>query len=742
MSKETGQSSTLHRQLGLLDVFCISSGAMISSGLFILPGVAFGLTGSSMCLAYFLAGILTIPALLSKAELATAMPKAGGVYFYIDRSMGPAMGTVGGLAGWFSLSFKSAFALIGMGAFIALLFPQLTDFQLRLAAAGCCIFFMGLNLFGAKHAGRMQIVMVSGLLVVLTIYVIAGVGHVEPAKFKPFQTNGLEGLMMAIGLVFVSFGGLTKVASVAEEVENPGRNLVLGMLLAFVIVVSFYVAVTVVTVGLVDGAALAETLVPLNLGAKVSMGAGGVAMVTVAAILAFISTANAGILAASRVPMAMSRDSLLSRKFDHVHEHRGTPTLAILVTGGCMVAIILLLDLEGLVKTASTLKLLLFMLVNVAVIMMRESKIQNYRPSFKSPLYPWVQIFGILASLVLIAAMGITQLVLASAFVLLSLGWYAFYGRRTRLKRTSALIHIIERMSGRDPACNSLGSELSDIVRERDGIEEDCFDRLVDTCPVLDIKGPCTLEEFLEKASKHLAVTLGMSQDEFIKLYLDREKQNSSIISQTIAIPHIIINEEKRFEMLIARCEEGIHFSDKTPAIETVFMLASSPDERNFHLQALMAIAQIAQKGDFRQEWLNANSERDLRDILHLAHRVRRSHELTRPENTSGGQGEKRRYERKSTAVQCKLHLEEMMYMGQTLDISPGGIKLVIDKWDAPDRFPAESSFEIAIESIWGDKHITCKVVRVCSDSPYTVGIEFNNLSDDERQKLQTWLYG
>ena len=75
---------------------------MISSGLFILPGVAFGLTGPSMCLAYLLAGLLTIPALLSKAELATAMPKAGGVYFYIDRSMGPAMGTVGGLAGWFS----------------------------------------------------------------------------------------------------------------------------------------------------------------------------------------------------------------------------------------------------------------------------------------------------------------------------------------------------------------------------------------------------------------------------------------------------------------------------------------------------------------------------------------------------------------------------------------------------------------------------------------------------------------
>ena len=537
MSKTPGQSSSLQRQLGLLDVFCISSGAMVSSGLFILPGVAFGLTGPSMCLAYLLAGILTIPALLSKAELATAMPKAGGVYFYIDRSMGPAMGTVGGLAGWFSLSFKSAFALIGMGAFIALLFPELSEIQLRLAAAGCCLFFVGVNLFGAKHAGRMQIVMVIGLLLVLLVYVVAGVDHVDVSHYKPFQTGGTEGLMMAIGLVFVSFGGLTKVASVAEEVKNPGRNLVLGMLLAFVVVVSFYVAVTIVTVGLVDGPDLAATLVPLNLGAEVSMGAAGVAMVTIAACLAFISTANAGILAASRVPMAMSRDSLLSRKFDHVHEHRGTPTLAILVTGGFMIAIIVLLDLEGLVKTASTLKLLLFMLVNVAVIVMRESKIQNYRPSFKSPLYPWVQIAGIIASLVLIAAMGLLQLVLASSFVLGSLGWYAFYGRRTSQNRTSALLHIVDRMSGRDDACNSLGSELSDIVRERDGIEEDCFDRLVETCPVVDIEEHCTLDEFLDQTSLLFELSLGMSQEVVVKQYLERVQLYSSVFSQTLRFP-------------------------------------------------------------------------------------------------------------------------------------------------------------------------------------------------------------
>ncbi|GAJ03018.1 unnamed protein product, partial [marine sediment metagenome] len=102
---------------------------MISSGLFILPGLAFARAGPSVILAYLLAGILLIPPVLSKAELVTAMPKSGGIYFFIHRSTGPGMGTVGGLAAWFSLSFKTAFALLGIGIFILLFNPGFTEMQ-------------------------------------------------------------------------------------------------------------------------------------------------------------------------------------------------------------------------------------------------------------------------------------------------------------------------------------------------------------------------------------------------------------------------------------------------------------------------------------------------------------------------------------------------------------------------------------------------------------------------------------
>ena len=107
----------LKKDLRLHHVFCIASGAMISSGLFVLPGLAHAQAGPAVVVSYFLAGLLALTGMLSQAELVSAMPKAGGTYFYVTRSMGPAVGTVDGLLTWFSLTLKSAFALIGMAAF-------------------------------------------------------------------------------------------------------------------------------------------------------------------------------------------------------------------------------------------------------------------------------------------------------------------------------------------------------------------------------------------------------------------------------------------------------------------------------------------------------------------------------------------------------------------------------------------------------------------------------------------------
>ena len=108
----------LERDLGLYATVTISMGAMIGSGIFVLPALGLTKAGPAVVVAYVLAGLVVLPAALSKAEMATAMPESGGTYLYIDRAMGPLAGTVAGIGAWFSLVFKSAFALVGMGAFV------------------------------------------------------------------------------------------------------------------------------------------------------------------------------------------------------------------------------------------------------------------------------------------------------------------------------------------------------------------------------------------------------------------------------------------------------------------------------------------------------------------------------------------------------------------------------------------------------------------------------------------------
>ena len=192
--------TSLKKELTLLDIFCVATGAMMSSGLFILPGLAFAKAGPSVIISYILAGILCIPTALSKAELTTAMPKAGGDYFYIMRGFGPLFGTIAGLSSWFSLSLKGAFALLGMGAYLSIV----AHMPLQSIALACCLFFIILNLLGAKESGRFQVVLVLGLVSILLVYVFLGFKVVQPAHFSPFFQGGPGSMFATTSFVFIS----------------------------------------------------------------------------------------------------------------------------------------------------------------------------------------------------------------------------------------------------------------------------------------------------------------------------------------------------------------------------------------------------------------------------------------------------------------------------------------------------------------------------------------------------------
>jgi basic amino acid/polyamine antiporter, APA family len=619
----------LKKQLGSLDVFAVAAGAMISSGLFVLPAIAYARAGPAIILSYLLASLLILPSALSQVELATAMPRAGGTYFYVERSLGPIWGLFGGLANWFSVALKSAFAVVGMALLIGVAVQevfhvQLNPWHLKTLGVLCCAGFVTINVVSVKHTTRFQVWLVGILLALLAFFVIFGAREAEAGRYRELLEKGWFSVFATAGLVFVSFGGLTKAASITEEVRNPGRNLPLGILLAWGVVALFYVAVIVVTVGLVDGRELSESLMPISLAAGKFLGPAGFVLLGLAAVAAFVTTANGGILAASRYPMAMSRDQLLPPVVGRLSERFATPHVSVLLTGAFMIGAIVFLDLEVLVKTASTLMLILFILVNISVIIMRESRIQSYRPKFKAPLYPYIHGVAIVAYGALIVDMGWVPLLITAGFVGVSAAWFGLYVR-TRVRRASAVMHVVERVTDRALKTVTLENELRDILLERDNVIEDRFDRLIRECHVLDIEGRKNARDVFTKVSAILAERLGQDKDALFEKFLHREAEGGTVIQPGFAIPHIVVEGEHEFDVLLARAREGIDFPHAPNPVKIMFVLAGSQDERNYHLRALMAIAQVAQEKHFEQRWLAARDSEAIRNLILLATRKRES---------------------------------------------------------------------------------------------------------------------
>jgi len=614
----------LQKQLTLLDVFAIAAGAMISSGLFVLPGLAFAQAGPAMIVSYLLAGLLILPSMFAKAELATAMPKAGGTYFYIERSLGACIGTFGGIANWFSMSLKSAFALVGIGAFALFLSPHLTEMQVRLIAVAACLLFTLLNLVSVRETGRLQVGLVLGLIGILVVYIGWGFVLTHPDRYTPFLPGGWNRIFSTAGMVFVSYVGLTKVASIAEEVKNPGRNIPLGMSIAVFVVTLLYVLAVGVTVGIVDEEALSGSLMPLSLGASRLYGRTGAVVLAGGAMIAFVTTANAGILSASRSPMAMSRDRLLPHIFSRVNRRYRTPHVSLFFTSGFMVLTILFLDIEDLVKTASTLNILLFVLVNIALVIMRESKIQNYRPTFVAPLYPGLYFLSILFYGFLLVEMGRIPLMITGGFVVLGGLVYVTYARK-RVLRKSAMMHVVERITAKELHGPTLGKELKEIIIERDEISEDRFDQLVKRCAILDLPEPLLIEDVFRQISSILAVRLGVEEEMLYERFMERERQSCTVVKAGLAIPHVIVPGEGKFEIVLVRCRKGLSFSCVAEPVHALFVLTGSVDERNYHLRALMAIAHIVHEADFEARWKVARNEEELRDVILLSSRKRDS---------------------------------------------------------------------------------------------------------------------
>ncbi|SDF12286.1 basic amino acid/polyamine antiporter, APA family [Halorubrum xinjiangense] len=445
----------LDRSLGLYPTMMISMGAMIGSGIFVLPALGYKKAGPAVVLAYVLAALVVLPAALSKAEMATAMPESGGTYLYIDRALGPLFGTIAGIGAWFSLVFKSSFALVGLGAYL-LLFAPLSQGAVVYVALALGTLVVALNVSGTKMSGGIQAVIVTLVVAGLLAYVVNAGFVLDTARYTPFATHGSGGVVTAAAFVFVSYAGVTKVASVAEEVKHPGKNLPRAMLGSMGIMTVLYVAVVGAIVGLSDpellttgGPGGTASLTPMADGAGALLGGVGVLFISVIAVVALTSMANAGVLSSSRFPLAMSRDDLLPPALQTIDPRFKTPRNSVLLTGVVLLLLIAFVPVIELAKLASAFQILVFSFENMALVAFRVADVPSYDPEFEAPGYPFVQVFGFLAGLGLLTQMGTLPILGAVGIIAGSALVYLVYGR-SRTDRTGAVGTIVRARRGEE----------------------------------------------------------------------------------------------------------------------------------------------------------------------------------------------------------------------------------------------------------------------------------------------------
>ncbi|SER13613.1 APC family permease [Natrinema salaciae] len=434
----------LERTLGLTGGLAIGIGTMIGAGIFVFPGLAAGRAGPAAAASFAIGAIVALLVALPTAELATAMPKSGGGYYFISRGLGALAGAVVGLSLWFGLVFATAFYLVGFGYYAVDTLAEVgvavgEGLVIPLAllfGAG----FTALNVTGTENAAKLQNGIVVLLLSILVFFLGYGgldaVGLVgdraAPERFAPFGTMPV---LTTAALVFTSYLGFAQIATVAGEMKDPGRNLPLAIVGSVLVVGSLYV----VTIFVATSAFGSEQLSTFGETAMVDvgrhyLGSIGAFAIVFGGLLATMSSANASVLSTSRSIYAVSRDALLPRRASRINLRYGTPHVALGLAGGPILVLVATGRVELLAEVASFLHLIMYGLICVALLALRRDEPEWYDPDFRAPGYPVVPAIGAVASFALIGFMQPVSQLTGIAIMIVAAGWYAYYARDVKLK--------------------------------------------------------------------------------------------------------------------------------------------------------------------------------------------------------------------------------------------------------------------------------------------------------------------
>lgn len=400
----------LKRQLGLLDTTMINVGTIIASAIFIVPAeIALRLHATSLTVAvWVVGGIVSLLGALSVAELAAAMPEAGGGFVYLREAYSPVWGWLYGWANGVVINPASIAAIaVGFAGYLGHFVP-LSEQGIKGVAVASIVVLTGLNILGVKAGAITQNVLTLMKVGVVGILIVAGfvLAGGSAANLQPVWPTGQGHLVGAFGVAMVAvlwaYDGWIETTYVGSEVKNPERNLPRAIIYSALICMALYVLVTVSFTYVLGPDRVAGSHLVARDAAMVTMGALGAALVAAGILVSTLGANNGIVLTAARVPYAMARDGLMFRFIGAVHPRWLTPANSLLVQAVISIALTLTGKYDWLYTYVVFAEFVFYALMCGAVLRLRSRRPDMPRP-YRALGYPVTPVLFIGFSVWLVA---------------------------------------------------------------------------------------------------------------------------------------------------------------------------------------------------------------------------------------------------------------------------------------------------------------------------------------------------
>jgi basic amino acid/polyamine antiporter, APA family len=382
----------LKRQLGLLDATMINVGTIIASAIFIVPAeIALRLHATSLTVAvWVVGGIVSLLGALSIAELAAAMPEAGGGFVYLREAYSPVWGWLYGWANGIVINPASIAAIaVGFAGYFGHFVP-LSASGIKWVAILSILGLTGLNILGVRAGAITQNVLTLMKIGVVGTLILAGFlfSGGKAANLRPVWPAGEGHLIGAFGVAMVAvlwaYDGWIETTYVGSEVRDPERNLPRAIIYSALICMALYVLVTLSFTYVLGPDRVAGSTLVASDAALVTMGALGAGLVAAGILVSTLGANNGIVLTAARIPYAMARDGLLFRSLGAVHPRWLTPANSLLVQAGISIALTLTGKYEWLYTYVVFAEFVFYALMCSAVLRLR-----MYRPELPRPYRAW-----------------------------------------------------------------------------------------------------------------------------------------------------------------------------------------------------------------------------------------------------------------------------------------------------------------------------------------------------------------